>query len=326
MVDDKHDDGFGVADELRALAEVRSALEAVEREQNRVLEDRQGLRTRLEGLLEALREDALVLCFDAERGLVDASGSIEEQLGVSAAELVSSFEEFVDEETLDALDEANRAVLDEASSGASVSDGFLRTTDGDLAVTWIHVRRWDKKGELTGTEVIGLLAPLADADEELGAAGDPFQDLLEQVSRRLLDDVGEASITGAAQMLGDFLSADRVVINRYDDDARKFSMLSSWLRDDTQPLDAEVRGIAISEIPWAYSALGAGEAVVISADADLPADAAAERELYAGDDAKASLLVPMVRNDRLTGFLSIQSTRQEHQWVESDVEGAQQFA
>jgi HPt (histidine-containing phosphotransfer) domain-containing protein len=326
MADDKRDDRFGGADALRALAEVRNALESVEREQDRVLEDRRGLRARLEGLLEALREEALVLRFDANRELVEASGPVEEQLGASAAELVSNFEEFADEETLDALDDANRAVLDEASAGASVSDGFLRSADEDLAVTWIHVRRWDEDGELSETEVIGLVAPLVDTDEGLGAAGDPFDSLLEHMSQGLLDDVGDASVTRAVETFGDFLSADRVVINRYDDEARRFSVMSSWLRGDTPPLDAEVRGISISELPWAYSALSAGEAVVVSGAADLPADAVAERELYAGGDAKASLLIPMVRNERLTGFISIQAARQERDWGEPDVSRSRKFA
>jgi len=322
---DEENDQIHDTDEFRALAEVRAALEAVERQQGDVARERRGLRAQLEGLLGALREDALILLFDTESELVGAHGPVEEQLAVTAAELVAGLEELADEETLEALDEANRAVLDESSPGAIVSDGFLHGAEDELAVTWVHIQRTGDDGKVAGTEAIGLVAPALDLDDDLGDAADPFDTMLEHMSRRLLDDAGEASIARAVQNFGDFLLADRVVVNRYDEEARKFSVASSWLRGGTRPLDAETRGISISELPWAYSALGAGEAVVISDEADLPDDARAEKVVYAGDNAKSSLLVPMLRHDALTGFVSIQSAHSERAWEEADVARAIKF-
>jgi HPt (histidine-containing phosphotransfer) domain-containing protein/predicted nucleic acid-binding Zn-ribbon protein len=169
------------------------------------------------------------------------------------------------------------------------------------------------------------VAPTAEADEAIEDESDPFDPLLEHISRDLLDDAGEKAIARAARRFGELLEADRVVVNQYDEADRKFSVMTSWLRDGTRPLGAESRGIAISELPWAYSALSAGETVVISDTAELPADAGAEKALYGGGDVKSSLLTPMVRRDMLTGFVSIQSARDERDWTAVDVGRARKF-
>lgn len=318
MADDTNDP-FDDAEVFDALSEVRQALEAVERHQSSAARERRRLRAQLDGLLKALREDAIVLYFDADRELVEAKGPLEEQLGASAAELLTDFEDFADEETLDALDEANTAVLEDDATGACVSDGFLHGDDEDLAVTFIHLRRSDEDGELLGTEAIGLVAPAAEPDEDLDVGTDPFEMLLDNMGRRLLDDAGEASLEHGVQTVGDFLLADRVVVNRYDEEERRFSTVESWLRADTRPLAAEERGIPISEIPWAYSALGAGEHVVISEDSELPGDARSEKSLYARDGVRSALLVPMVRRDALLGFVSIQSANEPRIWSDVDI-------
>ncbi|MGD8816734.1 MAG: GAF domain-containing protein, partial [Acidobacteriota bacterium] len=319
---DETNDPFDDAEAFDDLSEVRRALEAVERRQRTAARERRRLRAQLDGVLNALREDAIVLFFDADRELVEAEGPLQEQLGASAAELLADFEDFADEETFDALDEANKAVLEDEAAGACVSDGFLHGDDEDLAVTFIHLRRSDEDGELLGTEAIGLVAPAVESDEELDHDPDPFEMLLGQIGRRLIDDGSEASVERAAQNVGEFLLADRVVVNRYDEDARRFSMAESWLRSDTRPLAAEERGIPISEIPWAYSALGAGEHVVISEDSDLPADARNEKKLFASEGASSTLLVPMLRRDALIGFVSIQSTKGPRVWSDGDISRA----
>jgi len=321
MADDTNED----IHDRDALTEVRAALESVERRQGEAARERRRLKAELDDLIGALREDALVLRFDLDRELVEARGPLQDQLGASAAELLARFDDFADEETIDALDEANKAVLDDDGTGACVSDGFLRGGDEDLAMTFVHIRRRDEDGEVVGSEAIGLVAPAVEPDDDLDAGVDPFDDLLQRIARRLSDDAGGTSVVRAVQTFGDFLLADRVVVNRYDEEARRFSTTASWMRGDTRPLEAEERGISISELPWAYSALGAGEAVVISRAADLPPDAGSEKELYAQGDVSSALLLPMVRGDDLTGFVSVQSVQGERDWNDTDVARCRAF-
>lgn len=324
--DESPRDGFEDG-EFGALAEVRSALEAVEREQDGVRRERRRLREQLDSLLAALREDAVVLVFDRDRELIEASGCVRDHLGVSTADLVADFDDFVDDETVEALDEANRAVLDGHASGACVSDGFLKAGDEELATTFVHVPRIDADGEIKGIEAIGVIAPAPEVEEEEDddETGDPFEPLLEHMARRLLADPSSGGIERAVRTFGDFLVADRVVVNQYDEVERSFSVMASWLRPGTEPLAAEEEGISISELPWAYSALGAGESIIISAGADLPREARREKELYAEGDVSSSLLVPILRHDALAGFVSVQSIAEERTWDDIDAARARLF-
>ena len=324
MADDSRDDGSLGADELRALAGVRAALEGVEREQGRILRDRGRLRDQLEGLLGGLRATGVVLSFDAGGTLTGAEGAVERLLGISPGELVSNFDDIAGGATREAVLEANRKASGPKATLVE-SDGSLRCGGAERAFHWIHVPRSDDTGDVVGVDVIGL--PLADtAQDDGGAEGpDPFEAVFVESAQRIIDDPSDASIEGALATFGESFAMDRMVINGYDEDDRKFSVRSSWLRGGTEPLDAETRGISISEIPWAYSQLGAGELVVISEAADLPSDAVAELRVYAADGVKTSLLVPIMRSESLCGFVSMQSVGTERDWSDTQLAQARRF-
>jgi len=325
MSDDRKSNGSGETDEFRALSEARAALEAVELEHGRMDRDRRRLRDRLEGLLSTLRDGAVLLLFDAEGELAGAEGAFDEHLGASLSELVARFEDFAGEDARRALDEANQQVMALDSSGVAVSRSFLNSDDDQVGFTWLHLRRHDDDEKLIGTEVIGMTPPAPVVDEDSADVEDPFESLLRQLGGRMLDDSDEATIQRSIESFGDLFSVDRVVVNRYDEGDRKFSIMSSWLRGDTEALKAESRGISISELPWAYSLLGAGETVAISERSELPAEARDEKKIYAKDGVKSSVLVPMVRNDHLFGFVSMQCARQQRDWNAEDLARAAGF-
>jgi len=324
MVDDGADDGLLGADELRALAGVREALEGVEREQGRILRERGRLRDQLEGLLGGLRANGVVLSFDAAGTLVGADGAVDRLLGISADELVSNFDEIATGAMREAVEEANRKALGSSSSVAE-SDGSLRCGGAEHAFHWIHVPRSDGGGDVVGVEVIGvLLVDTAPGDDSVDGA-DPFETLVIETAQSIIDDAGDASIGRALKAFGESFGVDRVVINGYEGGDHKFLVRSSWLRSGTEPLDAENRGISRSEIPWAYSQLGAGEMVVISEAAELPPDAAAELRLYASEGAKTSLLVPIARRGALFAFVSMQTVDAEREWSDAQLVRARRF-
>ena len=327
MADDTKREISGGKDEFRALSDIRAALEAAELEHGRMERNRRRLRDQLDELLTSLRDGALLLLFDADGELAGAEGPIDDHLGISLTDLVERFDDFTTEDTFRELKRANKDVMAPDSAGVSVSRSALRSEKKQVSYTWVHLRRHDDDDALIGAEVIGVasMSPEADQDDSAEEGPDPYESLLQQLSRRLLDDAGDATIRRALEAFGDLLDVDRVVINRYDEDDRAFSILSSWLRGDVEPLAAEAKGISISELPWAYSLLGAGESVVVSESAGLPAEATAERRIYAADGVESSLLVPMVRKDHLFGFVSIQCAGPPRDWNALDVAHASGF-
>ncbi len=315
----------GGTEEFRALADVRAALEVVEAEQVSLDRERRRLRENLDGLLTSLRDGGLLLLFDAEGELFGAEGAFEDHLGAELDDLVKRFDDFAPPETRESLADANESVMKADSAGVAVSRSFLQAGDDRLGLTWVHLRRHDDDDTLVGTEVIGLPSLTPAADDDAAGGESPFDALMHSIGARLLDSSEESTIRRAIEQYGTIIGADRVVINRYDEDGRTFSVMTSWRRGKIEPLAAETAGIAISAFPWAYSQLGADEAVVISEKADLPSEARAEKRIYARDGVKSSLLVPMVRGDHLFGFVSIQSVERRRDWDAEDVARARSF-
>jgi len=324
MSDDVNDDRMGGSDELAALSAVRDALEAVERQQERAVAGRQRLQDQWDSLLRGLRADALVMSFDGDGKLERLTGPVEDLLGVEPGEAVDRFDELLAGEERAEFDEANRRVLSRrAGTACSVAD--VESRGGSRRLSLIHIAVMDADGQVVGVEVIGRDVGDDGAASELPEQQERFEELMHKTSRHLLDSPDMATIRESLAALGEFLAVDRVVANGYDEDARKFSAIASWRRDGVDALRAETSGILISEFPWAYSVLGAGEPVVISEDADLPPEAQAEKALYATGDVRSALLMPMVRNDSLAGFVSVQSAGSERTWDDAEIGSARRF-
>ncbi len=221
MADDSKDGALLGAHELRALAGVREALEGVEREQGRILQDRGRLRQQLEGLLSRLRSNGVVLSFDAGGKFVGVDGAVDRLLGISADELVSNFDDIATDATREAVAKANGKALGSSASVAE-SDGSLRCGGAEHPFHWIHVPRSDAGGEVIGVDVIGL--PLVDRAQGDGDAegGDPFETLVIETAQSIIDDASDASIGGALEAFGESCAVDRGVIKGYDEDDRKF--------------------------------------------------------------------------------------------------------
>ena len=322
---DNHQDEFNdVGEELRALSDVRAALEAFERQHDAASRQRRELRARLDALLDALRDNALTLQFDSRGELVDAAGPFEEHLGISPSDLLAGLETVAEFETVEALQDANRAVL--GGEYATLTEAVLSTLDEQVAVTFVHVCRSFWEDDVNGVEAIGIVAPTSDLlDDDLGI--DPFDLAFDQIASQLASDASDTAIEAAVALFGDFLDADRVAVNMFDSDTSRFAVATSWLRGgDSLPILEEDQGLGVSQLPWAFSLLGEGQTAMVDRSADLPAEADAELDLYAPDINASAMLVPMLTGARLAGFVSIQSQRADRTWNDADDGRARKFA
>jgi HPt (histidine-containing phosphotransfer) domain-containing protein len=306
---------------LRVVGELRSALEGVERELGRATSGEAGLLRRFEKVLEALRAGAFIVSFDGNGEIDAVEATFADRFGIDPTDADAAFERLLDEATREQLREANARLL-EGKAECVVS----RVTFGEAPFEVVQIASVGDDGERRGVEAI--CRPL-DAGRDEGAATEgeiAFAALLAQSAKRLLDAPGGAAIRKALASFGEQLAVDRVVLNDYDEAARTFYVQESWQADGVAAAARESRGISISELPWAYSTLSAGETVQISGAAELPREAASEKRLYASGDVKAALLVPLTRGGTLTGFVSLQSAGQERSWTDTDVARARQLA
>jgi PAS domain S-box-containing protein len=92
-----------------------------------------------------------------------------------------------------------------------------------------------------------------------------------------------------------------------------------WCAPGIPPLKDKLQGLPFGSYPWYIGKLQKGENILVSRVEDLPAEAAAEKELLLSLRIKSLVSVPMVLNNSLVGFLGFDTMRREMTWSERTV-------
>ncbi|HWR89801.1 MAG TPA: PAS domain S-box protein, partial [Dissulfurispiraceae bacterium] len=75
----------------------------------------------------------------------------------------------------------------------------------------------------------------------------------------------------------------------------------------------------VASFPWLVTKLRGFESIHIHRIAELPADAAHERDFFASRDIQCLIIVPMVYGNTLRGFLGVEQVRITKTWLEEDI-------
>jgi len=111
--------------------------------------------------------------------------------------------------------------------------------------------------------------------EELDDGPRPFTAYLDTGLRRIVEDLGADRAT-----LGALSTSSDVVLATH-----------SWTREGVTPLSRAIRGVAV---PWIVSQLRQGKVVALGRLADLPPEAAADRECLTRLGTRSAVIVPLV--------------------------------
>ncbi|MGH0032907.1 MAG: ATP-binding protein [Myxococcota bacterium] len=152
--------------------------------------------------------------------------------------------------------------------------------------------------------------------------GDRVEQRLAELSRHFLalgaDAIDEAvreHLSVAAELAG----ADRTYLVVVDPTAVRLQGAYAWTRPGTpdQPIALDVS--LATRFVWSRECLRAGRVAQARTPADLPEDAAVEREMCVARGTRSMLLVPVRSGDRLIGGQLFETTRTERSWSEREV-------
>jgi PAS domain S-box-containing protein len=148
------------------------------------------------------------------------------------------------------------------------------------------------------------------------AQGFGFETLIARISTRFInlpaDKIG-ADINLSLAEIGKFAGADRCYIYLKNKD-EGLAATYSWCRRGTRQWIHHWRRLPVESFPWWADKLSRFEAVAISATADLPAGARAKREFVRSHNIKSFLAVPVEKAQCVTGFLGLDTVREEKAW------------
>jgi PAS domain S-box-containing protein len=116
--------------------------------------------------------------------------------------------------------------------------------------------------------------------------------------------------TGLRRIVED-LGADRATLGALSTSSDVVLATHSWTREGVMPLSRAIRGVAV---PWIVSQLRQGQVVALGRLADLPPEAAADRECLTRLGTRSAVIVPLVVGGSVTGSLAVGMLREERPW------------
>lgn len=148
------------------------------------------------------------------------------------------------------------------------------------------------------------------------------EELLASSSHRLVNVSAVKLNTTIDKVLADvgrLMGADRCYLFRVADDLALVDNTHEWCASGVGPQITELRNLPTAAFGWMLERMGNGEPLVIPRVADLPPEAAAERQLMVSGNVKSAILVPIRHGGLLSGLIGCDAVRSERLWRNGDI-------
>ncbi len=133
-------------------------------------------------------------------------------------------------------------------------------------------------------------------------------------------DMVDTGINHALKTIGEFVGVDRSYVFLYSDNSKeKMDNTHEWYAEGIEPQIENLKEVRVNQFPWGIEKLKRFETIHIPRVADLPDYARAEKELQQLQSVQSFIVVPMIYNGNLVGFLGFDSVRMEKAWTEEDI-------
>lgn len=156
------------------------------------------------------------------------------------------------------------------------------------------------------------------ADEAIRQASE-LRDIVTSMSTRFInlqfDDI-DGGIRSSLEMLGRFAKVDRSYVFLVSDDGKRVSNTHEWCADGVKPQMERVQNVLLEKLPWLYRKLQNFEVVHIPDVSALPKAAGAEKREFKHQEIRSLIIVPMVLQHVLAGFVGFDSVRERRTWTE----------
>ena len=129
----------------------------------------------------------------------------------------------------------------------------------------------------------------------------------------------DEAIGQALQRTGSFFDADRSYIFRFNDRLDTMDNTHEWCAQDIEPQIDTLRGLPISSHPWSVERIQRGEVVHVPEVAVMPPEAAVDRAQFERQDIRSFLLIPLLSEQHLFGFLGFDMVRASRSWSTDEI-------
>lgn len=129
----------------------------------------------------------------------------------------------------------------------------------------------------------------------------------------------DQGIYQALKTIGAFTDADRAYIFLYAADGRTMSCIQEWCANGIEPQIQRLQNLSTEALAWSSRQLQQRQPLHIPRVADLPPEAAAEKEEFQSQDIQSLLTVPLSYQEKVVGFLGFDAVRREKTWTAANI-------
>jgi PAS domain S-box-containing protein len=129
----------------------------------------------------------------------------------------------------------------------------------------------------------------------------------------------DGSIQQTLEEIGLFTGVDRSYVFLLSEDNNLMDNTHEWCAQGIEPQIDQLRGLPAATFPWWFDKLRHSENIYIPNIEDLPAEAASEKEILQSQAIRSVVVVPMIYETSLLGFVGFDSVRAIRQWQEDEI-------
>jgi len=132
------------------------------------------------------------------------------------------------------------------------------------------------------------------------------------------EDIDEM-INKTLKMIGEFGDNDRSYVFLLSEDGSTISNTHEWCAEGIPTVIDDIQNIPVSLFPWGMEKLRTMKHIYIPLTDNLPPEANREKEIMKAQSIQSILIVPMILENQLTGFIGFDSVRSEKNWPKDSI-------
>jgi PAS domain S-box-containing protein len=120
-------------------------------------------------------------------------------------------------------------------------------------------------------------------------------------------------------LAGHFFDVDRSYILLISDDNLTLSNTHEWCKSDILPQSNHLKNLLLDSLPW-WKKQGDSQTIIHIPDVEaMPQEASAEKALLNEQDIKSLVCVPIIANNKTTGFLGFDAVKDKKEWNDNQI-------
>jgi len=129
----------------------------------------------------------------------------------------------------------------------------------------------------------------------------------------------DREINISLEKIGKFFDVDRAFLTIFSEDNHIIKYGYEWVRPMIKPLRKQFDRISLNKLPWLMNKLGHFDYIDFSSTSNLPPEAFNEIKLFNDFGVKSGLIIPLIQNNSLTGWIGFNMGYRERSWQEEDI-------